>query len=254
MDNITFRPDTRQQIILAAFTAAGPGADDAAIASQIERIADAMLPGSAASHVLDEIEHYWSETVTEVNKPFLATILYVDMEATSQRPVLALKSAPNRNNPDGKYELIKLDMARGRNEAKVRAQANAYARMLGHQVAVTRMNEKTSDGRKASVLRSAVSQGLNPEFHQLHVAEGDVGAALDAKLTLGARQFNWAALGDSDRKIASKLENLARRTTDHRPQAALVAAPPRQQRSIVPPRHVSHGQPQFEGQQPAWQV
>lgn len=254
MDNITFRPDTRQQIILAAFTAAGPGADDAAIASQIERIADAMLPGSAASHVLDEIEHYWSETVTEVNKPFLATILYVDMEATSQRPVLALKSAPNRNNPDGKYELIKLDMARGRNEAKVRAQANAYARMLGHQVAVTRMNEKTSDGRKASVLRSAVSQGLNPEFHQLHVAR-------ETWAPPWTRSSRWEHASSTGQPSATPIVRSRRSSRTSRAAPLIIVrkqrlsrAPPRQQRSIVPPRHVSHGQPQFEGQQPAWQV
>ncbi|MGO3031851.1 MAG: hypothetical protein ACTIH8_00705, partial [Microbacterium gubbeenense] len=83
MDNITFTPDTRQQIILAAFNAAGQGATDTEVASQIERIADAMMPGSAAMRTIDEIEHYWGETVTDVNKPFTATILYVDMETTS---------------------------------------------------------------------------------------------------------------------------------------------------------------------------
>lgn len=83
MENIAFTPDARQQIILAAFTAAGPGADDPAVASQVERIADALMPGSVMSRTLDEVEHYWRETVAEVNKPFIATLLYVDMETTS---------------------------------------------------------------------------------------------------------------------------------------------------------------------------
>ncbi len=221
MENITFAPDARQQIILAAFTAAGPGADDLAVSAQVERIADAMLPGSPMYRALDEVEHYWRETVVEVNKPFIATLLYVDMEATSQRPVLALRSEPNTSNPEGKFELIKLGMARGRNRTRVIEQAKSYIQLIGHQVTVTRMNEKTSDGRKASVLRSAVSNGQNAALTQLHVAKADDAQAVEAKLAAGARLVNWSALNDTDRKVASKLQKLQARLDGNQVQQRL---------------------------------
>ena len=244
MDNITFTPDTRQQIILAAFNAAGQGATDTEVASQIERIADAMMPGSAAMRTIDEIEHYWGETVTDVNKPFTATILYVDMETTSQRPVLALRSAPNSSNPDGKFELVKLGMARGRNRRRVLAQANEYVRMLGHQVLVTRMNEKTAKGTKASMLRSAISYGPHPEFAALHVTGDDTNETLEAKLAQGAQMVNWSALGDFDQKIAAKLDKLARRN----PQRAGAAQPPQEQ--YVQEQPPQAGAPQYQQGQP----
>lgn len=248
MDNIAFRPEIRQQIILAAFTAAGAGADDTQVAAQIERIADAMMPGSAASSTLNEFEHYWSDVVTEVNKPFQATLLYIDLETTSQRPVLALRSAPNSKNPDGKFELIKLDMARGRHTARVLAQASSYARMLGHQVSVVRMNESTSDGRKASVLRSAVSQGLAPDFHMLQITDETTKAEREQKLTEGARMVDWNSLSDSERKVASKLMHLSRRLGQQTP---VPPAPPLQGQYLQGGQ--PQQQPQAAGMQAPWQ-
>ena len=276
MENIAFTPDARQQIILAAFTAAGAGADDPAVASQVERIADALMPGSVMSRPLDEVEHYWRETVAEVNKPFIATLLYVDMETTSQRPILALRSEPNRSNPEGKFELVKLGMARGRNRDRIIEQAKSYIQMIGHQVTLTRMNEKTSNNLKASVLRSAVSNGPNPAFTQLHVTAGDDPQTVEAKLTQGARLVDWSALGEYERKVAAKLQKLSRRL-DGAPAPARPATPPQgqyvQEHSQGAPASV-HGAPapqgvpqgqfaaqtpqgapqgQFGSQAPAWQ-
>lgn len=267
MENITFTPDARQQIILAAFTAAGPGADDPTVSAQVERIADAMLPGSPLSRTIDEVEHYWRETVLEVNMPFIATLLYVDMETTSQRPVLALRSEPNKSNPEGKFELIKLGMARGRHRGRIIEQAKSYIQMIGHQLTVTRMNEKTGNGLKASVLRSAVPNGPNPAFTQLHIAPTDDPQAVDAKLTEGARLVDWAALDDYERKVASKLQKLPRRLQGNQ-QPPRQAQPPQgqyvQQNTIQgaqsapaamyaaqAPQGPPHGQ--FASQTPPWQ-
>lgn len=267
MENITFAPDARQQIILAAFDAAGPGADDQAVSAQVERIADAMLPGSPMIRTIDEVEHYWRETVVEVNKPFIATLLYVDMESTSQRPVLALRSEPNRSNPEGKFELIKLGMARGRNRGRVIEQAKAYIQMIGHQVTVTRMNEKTNNGLKASVLRSAVPNGQNPAFTQLHIAATDDAQAVEVKLTEGARLVDWAGLGDYDRKVAAKLQKLPRRMQGNQQQPRPVQPPqgqyvqqntPQAPQAAPAAPHAAqalHGsaQGQFASQTPPWQ-
>ena len=102
--------DQKREIILAAITAAGPGADDGQVAAQITRILGLFEEGSAAVRAFERAEKR-AELTTDV-KGFVGELIYVDTEQSSNRPIVFLRTEVSKYAPEG-IEIVRMDRLDG---------------------------------------------------------------------------------------------------------------------------------------------
>lgn len=142
----------RQQIVIAAAQLAGKGADASAVMVEAKRIAALAAPGSA---VMNAIEHEIGKVAeAPVGKPFVGTLLHVDVETSSQRGVLFLATSNG-------VEALRTDITRGNQAAQQLVQS--LAALVGHKLVLTKKNEPWRDNpnRSTRVLVTYEDQGLD---------------------------------------------------------------------------------------------
>lgn len=153
--------DQKRSIIVAAVTAAGPGADDGQVASQVTRIVDLFEDGSPAMRAFVRAEER-AEKTTDV-KSFAGEILFVDMEGLgekpSNRPIVFLRTQVSESAPEG-IEVVRLDRIDSQDSERVRALANQALELVGHKVGVTVAVEKMANSsNKVRILRAVEDRG-----------------------------------------------------------------------------------------------
>ena len=83
--------DQKRDVVLAAVIAAGPGANDNQVASQVTRILGLTASGSVVMNAFDRAAAR-AEKTTQVDH-FNGDLIYVDLEETSQRPVYFFRTS-----------------------------------------------------------------------------------------------------------------------------------------------------------------
>jgi len=191
-----YTEDLKVRITLAAITAAGPGASDADIAGQVVRICGFMETGSPVLSAFGRAKKRAEST--SGTGVIDGTVVYVDLEETSKRVFVVLKTTPSNDYPDG-LEPIRTDRTDSRDYADaVRALTTEANGLIGHRVLANKRLEKQSDGggRDIRVLTALQDRGLDPDC-------GD-GFTNDD----GAAMVPWSKKPWSD--IAPKLRRLNR--------------------------------------------
>lgn len=146
---MTISDSDRRAIVLAAVGAAGPGADETAIALAAVRITAMLSGGSMVSRAIEQVD---------ASTPFLATIVGVELEKSSKRAVLTLRSQPGPHRPDG-IEHARTERYDG---PLGREMARRARNLVGHHVVVWIERESTSDGsRKVRVVRHLEDLGVD---------------------------------------------------------------------------------------------
>lgn len=131
----------RRAIVLAAVGAAGAGADETAVALASVRIAAWLSPGSTVSRAVAQVG---------ASVSFPATIVAVELERSSKRAVVTLRTRPSDRNPDG----IETARTERWDHPLGKAMARRARSLTGHRVVVWIERESTSDGqRKVRVIR-----------------------------------------------------------------------------------------------------
>lgn len=148
--------DQKRSIIVAAVTAAGPGADDGQVASQVTRIVNLFEEGSPAMNAFARAEER-AEKTSKV-KGFTGEVIYVDTEASSNRPVIFLRTEVSTQAPEG-IEVVRLDRLDSRDAELVKALANQALALIGHKVGVTIAIEQMTNGNNARILRAIEDRG-----------------------------------------------------------------------------------------------
>lgn len=181
----------KAQIIISAFTAAGPGANDDAILSQQSRILDALSDGSPMLNAFDRAKDRADQTVSTAG--VIGEVIYVDTEATSNRPIVFLRTGTDRST-DG-IEHFRLDRLDSQDSERVRNLANELMKLVGHRVLVQKVVEKGKGGN-VRVIRGVQDRGPGAE---------DIAGLANSS---GWSHIDWTA-SDDRRKIAAKLKRLA---------------------------------------------
>lgn len=162
--------DQKRGIILAAITAAGPGADDSVVGSQISRIVGLFEDGSAAMRAFERAEQRAEKTTDTKN--FIGEIIFVDKEVSSNRPIIFLRTQVSEHAPEG-IELVRLDRLDSPDADIVKALANQATSLVGHKVLVTVAIEKMANANKSRILRSIEDRGAGEaDLAGLTVQEG----------------------------------------------------------------------------------
>lgn len=190
---IELTDSAKLQIVLSAAQIAGPTATGADVAAQVGRLTALLADGSPALAAFDRAEKRAEATVD--TKSFTGTVLFADLEETSQRPIVFLKTEPSDYHPDG-IEHFRLDRMDGPDAEGVKALANLATALVGHKVLVTIGVEK-ANGKNVRLLRAIEDRGQDAEFDGLTNAGG--GAMID-----------WTE--EERAKIAPKLVRLAKLT------------------------------------------
>lgn len=159
----------KAEIILAAVGAAGPGATDQQVFQQVGRIAGFLQPGSPALATFDRLEKRGN--TVEKTASFPGTILYVDVEETSQRGVIFFKSVmppkpgtkAAENYPADGIEVIRTDRLDGDTAESAKALIKAAVGMVGHKALIYKAIENTGSGPNRN-LRGLEDQGPNPDY------------------------------------------------------------------------------------------
>lgn len=206
--SIEITDSLKAQIILSAVGAAGSGADDNTVSSQVSRIIGLMQDGSPAMAAFTYAEKR-AENVVDTKKPFVGTVLYVDLEGhgsngknPSNRPIVFLQTEPSEHWRDG-IEHFRLDRVDSHQGAQVKAQAAALTSLVGHRVAVTLRIEK-GNGVNNRILAAYEDRGVDERFRD---AQG--GSTLS--LAQGAAQIDWTHNFKPNRvEIAPRLVRLNR--------------------------------------------
>lgn len=151
---------TQAQTIALAFQTAGPGADENAIAAEVTRILSAIGTGSPVLYAFDQ--HARRAENVEDTKTVLGTLLLVDVEESSQRGVLFLKSdkAHERWNPLGK-EHVRTERIDGKKVGFPLLQE--AGKLIGHKVAIT-VEVQLSDSGKNRVAVRISDRGIDPDY------------------------------------------------------------------------------------------
>jgi len=151
---------SKAQTISLAFQLAGPDADESAIAAQVSRILSATGAGSPVLYAFDSFEK--RAGTVEATKTVLGTLLLVDVEESSQRGVLFLKSeqAHQKWNPNGK-ELARTERIDGK--AVGRPLLQDAGKLIGHKVAVT-VEVQVSDSGKNRVAIRIADRGVDENY------------------------------------------------------------------------------------------
>lgn len=149
---MTISDSDRRAIVLAAVGAAGPSSTpdwEVQVAMAAARITAMLSEGSMISRAIEQVD---------ASVSFPATILGVEIEKSSKRAVLTLRTRPSDRNPDGveKARTERYDHPLGREMAR-RARS-----LTGHRVVVSIERESTSDGqRKVRVVRHLEDLGVD---------------------------------------------------------------------------------------------
>ncbi len=187
----------KAQTVALAFQVAGPDATEDAVAAQVTRILNGISEGSPIVYAFDQFEKR-SENV-EATKTILGTLLLLDVEESSQRGVLFLKSeqAHERWNPKGK-EHARTERIDGKGLG--REVLREAGKLIGHKVALT-VEVQTSDKGKNRVVTRISDRGLDesynesdeafqPDLEKVNVSKLRYGGSLD---TLKAMRAEAAA-------------------------------------------------------------
>lgn len=163
-ENTTEKPGllTKAQAISLAFQLAGPDAGEDAIAAQVKRILNATSVGSP---VLYEFESFQKRADTvEDTKVILGTLLLVDVEESSQRGVLFLKSDKKheRWNKDGK-EHARTERIDGKGVGL--PILKDAGKLIGHKVALT-VEVQVSDSGKNRVITRIADRGIDEAYNE----------------------------------------------------------------------------------------
>lgn len=165
-----FSTDQKREIILAAIVSAGPGATDSDVTAKITHIVGLFEEGSPAMRAFARAEQR-AESTSKV-AGFRGIVLFVDLETTSQRPIVFFKTEVSDNAPEG-IEVLRMDRIDGQDGERAKALANEAMALVGHQVGVTKAVERAGSGNNnVRVLRSIEDQGVAAEFAGLKNQEG----------------------------------------------------------------------------------
>jgi len=187
--SIELTDSLKAQIVLSAFGAAGPGATDDQVVQQVSRITAFLQDGSPALNAFDRAAQR-AENTTQV-KGFQGDVLFVDLEASSNRPIVFLRTQPSEHHPDG-IEVVRLDRTDSADGERVRELAKHATNLIGHRVGVTVAVEK-ANGKNVRILRALEDRGQVSDLAGYDVSNGH---------TL----INWQET--SKAKIAPKLVRL----------------------------------------------
>lgn len=142
----------RQAIVLTAVGAAGPSSTpdwEVQVATAAARITAMFSGGSMVSRAIEQVD---------ASTPFVATIVAVELERSSRRAVVTLRTKPGPHRPDG------LEHARTEryDHPLGKAMARQARSLVGHHVVVWIEREATADGsRKVRVLRHLEDRGVD---------------------------------------------------------------------------------------------
>jgi len=165
---IELTDNLKAHIVLSAFGAAGPGATDGEVIAQVSRITAMLQDGSPALAVFDRAAQRSELTVD--TKAFPGTVLFVDLEESSQRPIVFLKTEPSDYHPDA-IEHFRLDRVDSNDATRVKALAKEATGLVGHKVLVTIAVEKAG-GKNVRILRAIEDRGIDSEHDGLTLADG----------------------------------------------------------------------------------
>lgn len=152
---------SKAQTIALAYQLAGAGAGDDAVAAEVTRILNGASIGSPILYAFDSFEKR-AENV-EDTKTVLGTLLLVDVEESSQRGVLFLKSdkAHERWNPLGK-EHVRTERIDGKKVGlPILKEAGT---LIGHKVALT-VEVQVSDSGKNRVVVRISDRGVDENYN-----------------------------------------------------------------------------------------
>ena len=181
----------KAQVVITAAGIAGPEASDADVADHVSRITAMLQDGSAAMSAFDRAEARAGATVK--TKTFPASVLFVDLEESSQRPIVFVKTEPSNYHPDG-VEHFRMDRTDSRDGARVKDLAKTATELVGHKVLITLAVESTGE-KNVRVLRNIEDRGADAELGEFTLADG-------------AAYIDWT---EKDRaKIAPKLVRLGK--------------------------------------------
>lgn len=158
----------KAQITLSAITAAGVGATDDAVTSQIARIIEMLQDGSPQQRAFEAAAKR-AENFVKADG-FKGTVVYVDLEGKgvdgkqpTNRPIVFLKTQPSKYYEDG-IEHIRLQRTDDRQFGERAKQLAKQAQsLLGHVVSVSKIIE-TGGGNNQRVLSGLQDLGPDPEF------------------------------------------------------------------------------------------
>lgn len=149
----------KAHVILTAAGLAGPAATDAQVAAHVAGLLRLFEDGSPALAEFDREAH--RQEKTDKVKAFAASVVWVDYETTSHRPVVVLRAPSTRAGADG-FEIARLDRT---DDAREGERAKALARqarsLIGHKVSVTIAVEVTKSGVKVRTLRGLEDRGVD---------------------------------------------------------------------------------------------
>lgn len=156
---------TRLQVLSAAITAAGPRLEDEdgnfendaeyrkRVHNEVRFIVDELRDGSQTDK---DIQVY------SANKPFLANIVDVDFEKSSQRPKVEIEVRPSKRNPDGVETIrsLRVDDRGGRDLEK------RLHKLVDHRVLVYKEMQvgKDDDSQKYRNIYDVVDLGKARDF------------------------------------------------------------------------------------------
>jgi hypothetical protein len=187
--SIELTDSLKAQIVLTAVGAAGPGATDDQIVGQVSRITGFLQDGSPALNAFERAEKRAANTTQ--TKGFQGDVLWVDLEQSSNRPIVFLRTAPSEHHPDG-IELIRMDRTDSADGERSKELAKLATSLIGHKVGVSVAVEKAGT-KNVRVLRALEDRGPVADLAGYDVSNG---------YTL----VNWQE--ETKAKIAPKLARL----------------------------------------------
>lgn len=146
--------NVKQQIAIAAVTAAGPDASLDRVIEAAQRIASNLTEGSP---VMTAIDYAANREGHEAKKPFTSTVIHVDSEVSSKRGIVVLQS------DEGEREFFRTQIVPGNPDAL--ALARRARELVGRQVTIYSHTEKVSGNaqQKVRVIDALVDRGPNAE-------------------------------------------------------------------------------------------
>ncbi|MFC4225413.1 hypothetical protein [Lysinibacter cavernae] len=164
MSDFAFSTEVRQNVILTAIQMAGPEGTQSDIKGNVAKIANYLSPNSMLMSNFDQLE----KQVNSVEKfKFISgTILYVDIETTSSRGVVILKTQPSQRNPNGQ-EFVRTDISNENPEVQdlVLLAHNA----VGHKVVIkVALENMTNSDNKVRVMKDMEDRGEDLELSSVN--------------------------------------------------------------------------------------
>ncbi|MEK6311787.1 MAG: hypothetical protein V4755_13890, partial [Curtobacterium sp.] len=175
-------PALQAQIIIAAATVAGPNATDGEVKAHTHRIASYLSISSLPMAAFAELEK--RDENAERKKPFPATVIGIDLETTSKRAVVFLRTRPSERNPNGQ-EFVR---TRRTDDEAGRLEAAQLQSLIGHKIIAHVAIEKAGEVY-VRMIRAWEDKGIDPEYN-----------AADPSF-----QFDYSALDAKNAKLRSKL-------------------------------------------------